>query len=399
MKQVIFYILLGLLFLSCKEDKPPLEQYNYYSVITYFNNSDESKYAFKTLQSTIHDTLIGINEKSFAIGEFDTYREACDKGFELYADKYIKNFDVLYKDSVIRNDYNPFYFVGLDLGRPALYKTDILDIKPELIWSKWGREIMRLHRSQNRQNFFYTASLAEDIRGDFPLVMDARLYMFHRSNEEVDLVKYFGRGLNLSAGWENDTSLTAYFTILDSMLTSTIIQKEFTYNIDGELKDTTEHIFELVKDGIPIPTFVTINPISPNLRYKIAITNTDSIVSLNVIDELNGTNNFITNVEGELGENSWNTQSDYLFASFSERTNPDTTDLYIVNLKEMKLTKHFRSKGQKNFIIIGNLLIFDDGFEEESFITLFRYRKNEIFSEIRIPGGCGVNSVPTRNYY
>jgi len=399
MKKFIFYIAFSLLLISCTKEDVPKLQTNYYSVVTFFENNEIFKYTFEQLQESIHDTLMVINDKSLKIGLFDTYREASDKGFELFADDLINNFDVIYKDSVFKNDYKPFYFIGYDIGRPALYKTDILEIQPELIWSRWGREIMNLYRAENRNNFFFTASLAEDIRGNFPLVMDARLYKFDRSTENVNLVKYFGKGLNLSAGWENDSSFIAYFTILDSMLTSKIIQRKFVYNPDGEQEDSTKQIFELVKDGIPIPTFVNINPISPNLRYKIVIVENDSTSSLNIIDELNGSNNFIGNISGKLKENKWNGKSDYLFAKFESKETPDTTDLYIVDLKKMILTKHFRSSGRKNFIIIGNLLVFDDGFGEESFITLFRYRKNQIFSEIRIPGGCGVYNIPALKFF
>ena len=393
MKRLFFYILISFLLFSCGGEKSSKHSY-YYSVITFFENDDEYKYAFEQLKNTIKDTLIVVNDKSFRIGRFENYREACDKGFELFADKLIPNFDVTYKDSVIKNDYNPFYFVGYDLGRPALYKTDILKIKPQLIWSRWGREIMQLHRSQNRDNFFFTTSLAEDIRGNFPLVMDARLYSFNRKSEQVGLVKYFGRGLNLSAGWENDSTFAAYFTTLDSVLTSTIIQKKFEYNPEGELQDTSIKKYDLLQDGMPLPLFKYINPISPNLRYKIAITNNDSTSSLNIIDELNGTNNFIADVKGILEENRWSEGSEYLFARFRVKGEVDSTELYSVDLKEMKLSAYFNGKGEKNFFIIGNLLIFDNDIMEQSYITLYRYKKNQIFSEIKIPGGCGVNNLP-----
>jgi hypothetical protein len=363
-------------------------------VITFFDNDDEYKYAFEQLKNTIKDTIIAVKERSLKIGRFENYRTACDKGFELFADKLIPNFEVIYKDSVIKNDYNPLYFVGYDLGRAALYKTDILEIKPQLIWSRWGREIMQLHRSQNRDNFFFTTSLTEDIRGNFPLVMDARLFNFNRSLEKVSLVKYFGSGMYLSGGWENDTTFTAFFTLLDSVLTSNIIQKQFKFNLDGELKDSSIKKYDLLEDGIPIPTFKYINPVSPNLRYKILIDNSDSTSTLNIIDELNGTYNSISAIDGRLEENRWNEESEYLFAKFRVNGEVDSTVLYVVNLKEMKLSMQFNGKGEKNFFIIGNLLVFDNDIMEQSYITLYRYKKNQIFSVVKISGGCGVNNLP-----
>ena len=77
-------------------------------------------------------------------------------------------------------------------------------------------------------------------------------------------------------------------------------QHQIDFNSRGEVIDSTERIFELIKDGIPIPNFSDINPVSPDLRYKISTIKTDSTLQLNIIDELNGTNNIVTNLIGDI---------------------------------------------------------------------------------------------------
>lgn len=368
---------------------------NQYSVITNFISEDERDIAFEKISISIPDTLIKLDDNGIIIGMFGNFRAACDRGFELFADAIIDNFDVIYEDSVIANDYYDLYFIGEDLERAALYKTELLLPQPNLIWSKWGHGILELYRSENRQEFFFTTALHKGIRGSFPLIMNTKLFHFNRDAEHPKIVNTFGNVMHIDGNWDDDSTFIILYSTLDSMLTSTIYQRQFHYNIDGELINSSERIFELVKDGIPVPKFSNINPVSNDLRYKLLPVKTDTSIVLNLIDELNGTKNFITELKGEIKANGWNTTSDYLF--LTSQFQKDSTELIIVNLREMNLTRRFSDVGEMNFIIIGNLLIFDTGFMKNSYITLYRYKRDKIYSTIRITGGCGINSIPKAN--
>ena len=392
MKKVIIFILSIIVFVSCSNETKVPETENYYSVAVNYHDRDLKQSSWDELKSTIRDTLIEFDDKTIKIGSFASYRKACDRGFELFADSLIPNFNVFYKDSILQNDYLPIYFVGKYLDRPGLYKTDLLKVNPELVWSKWGRKIMHLYRSNSRKNFFFTTSLHDALHGGFPLIMVSRLYRFSRTDEEISLVNNFGNVMNISGNWETDSSFANYYTVLDSMRTSKFIQFKYDYDISGTIANTTERVFELVEDGIPVPKFTNFNHVSPNHRYKIVTAKNDTSTVLNIIDELNGSYNFIDTLSGNMRDNDWNEVGDYLF--LTEELSQDSTKLLIINLTEMKLMKKFIGIGEYNFMVIGNLLFFDSGFDEDAFITLYRYRKDETFAEIRVPGGCGLNNIP-----
>ncbi len=394
MRNFISILLVIALFTSCSLFRSKKTIDNKFSVITNYISEEERDYKFEILSSSITDTLISYEDKSIIIGMFQNFRTASDRGFELFADAIIDNFEVIYEDTIFTHDYYDLYFIGEDLERAALFKTELLLPKPQLVWSKWGHGILELFRSEDRNKFFFTTALHKGIRGSFPLIMDTKLFFFIREQEHIKNINSFGNIMNITGNWEDSTFITLYST-LDSMLTSTIYQRQFNYNVEGDLINTSERIFELVKDGIPVPKFSNINPVSYDLRYKLSPFKTDSSLVLNIIDELNGTKIFISELYGEIKENDWNSTNDFLFIVV--HSNLDSTDLLVVNLREMKLVRQFSGPGEKNFIIVGNLLIFDDGYKENSRIIIYRYRKDKIYSEIKVAGGCGINNIPQAN--
>ncbi len=400
MKNISFLIVILLLTSACSNSEKKVllkKESKYYSVQLNFDSEDNLLKTKEELEQAVKDTLITSSDKSLLIGQFETFNDASDKGFELFADSLISEYLIHYSDTVLNNDYDEFYFIGIDLGRPALYKTSLFDIKPKLVWSKWGREIIKLSRSENRNNFYFTTCLTKGIRGSFPYVWNARLYQFQRVEETINFIQKFGKGVNFSSHWEDDSTFAVYFTILDSLLTSTFIQKVYTYNTVGEPRDTTEKVFELIKDGIPLPRFSQIEPFSPDHRYKIKVLKQDSIKTLNIIDELDASINLIDTLNGDLIETRWNDTSDFLFVTTRNTSASDSTNLLIIRLEDVSLIKKIEGVGEKNFVVIGNLLIYDNNFEKESFITFYRYKKNEEYAVIKIPGGCGIGNIPERN--
>lgn len=386
--------------LSCTDSKTETDTVleHQFSVYLTFENDTDLENKYDELNAILHDTLVVKNKRTLLVGQFNNFRRASDKGFELYADGLIKEFKVFYKDSTYSHDYTSFYFVGHDLGRPALYFSELMNVKPQLTWSKWGREIINLHRSPNREHYFFTTCLVSGISGNFPYIRDARLYSI-QTESNVELINIFGDGLNLTTGWESNSEFVTYFSKIDSLITSTIMQSVIRYNEIGESIDTSEQIFELVEDGIPVPRFSTIEQTSPNLRYKISTQSNDSVNVLNIVDEIDGSVNQITQFEGDIKEAKWNQASDFLFLRIDSKSQSDSTKLMSIDLKNLVVKDEFFSLGLMNFITIGNLLIYDKNFSSDSYITLYRYRVNKVYDTIKIPGGCGVDNLPVKKRF
>lgn len=253
---LVFISLITVLFIGCSNDKTEINKkslYDSFFVQLTLENLSDLIAAKETLTQAIGDTIFTIDDNHLLIGMFDSFRAASDRGFELHADNLIDEFEIFHNDSILNHDYYDLFFVGNDLGRPALYRTSLMEVKPNLIWSKWGREIIKLSPAKSRDNYFFTTCLTKGIRGSFPYIWDARLYNFDSKGEDIQLVQEFGRGLTLHSNWESDSTFTTYFTILDSLITSTVIQKIYSYSYAGDRIDTTEQIYELVSDGIPFP--------------------------------------------------------------------------------------------------------------------------------------------------
>lgn len=49
----------------------------------------------------------------------------------------------------------------------------------------------------------------------------------------------------------------------------------------------------------------------------------------------------------------------------------------------MNIASEIKVVGEMNLLIIGNLLIYDEDFDNEAKIILFRYRKDDIFHRLK----------------
>lgn len=394
-------LLLILIFTACTADKSEYSGINekYYSVRIASKDEKTSQDLIHKLSRSIADTVFNFEkDKKYItqIGFYESVEEAADKGFELYADSLIDEYNIYHKDSLLENPYNDFYFVGRYLDRPSLYKLNLLSKKVDLEWSKWGRKIIEINRASDNKIIFIPAALSWGRRAGFPYITNMRLYFFNDTTKNVNFVRKFGNGLGVHSAWENDTTFALYFTVLDSFATSTVYQKKYEYDRKGRLTAQSDKKFDLLSDGIQFPDITTLNPVSLNLTYRYDLTAKDSIYTLVLENIIDGSETEICSTRGQIITSKWTEDESFLFLRTSNIENSNSTDLLVVRTKENKLINKFNGVGEKNFVIRGNLLIFDDGFDKSSHIIFYRYKKNKIYHRIRLSGGCGVRSIPSR---
>jgi hypothetical protein len=68
--------------------------------------------------------------------------------------------------------------------------------------------------------------------------------------------------------------------------------------------------------------------------------------------------------------------------------------LIIFDLHLKKSVKSYTGAGLKRFVLIGDLLIFDNGVGKDSFIKIFNLNSLQDYQEIKISGGCGLRNIP-----
>jgi hypothetical protein len=70
------------------------------------------------------------------------------------------------------------------------------------------------------------------------------------------------------------------------------------------------------------------------------------------------------------------------------------SELFVYSINGDSLVSKWEGTGVKNYITFNNLLVFDDGLNYQSFISIYNYKQNELVKTIRIRGGCGIVNIP-----
>jgi len=73
---------------------------------------------------------------------------------------------------------------------------------------------------------------------------------------------------------------------------------------------------------------------------------------------------------------------------------PETSELFIYSLQADSLLDAFGGSGLKNFFTLNDLLIFDDGFDNNSIINIYDLNQQRVVDIIKPREGCGLVAVP-----
>lgn len=110
---------------------------------------------------------------------------------------------------------------------------------------------------------------------------------------------------------------------------------------------------------------------------------------------------FIAVMKHNLNKLKWSDNEKYLFISTLDLNNetiktrsPETSELFIYSLKSDSLIDAFGGAGLKNFFTLNDLLIFDNGFNNNSIINIYNLKLRKIVDVVKPRGGCGLVNLP-----
>jgi len=112
----------------------------------------------------------------------------------------------------------------------------------------------------------------------------------------------------------------------------------------------------------------------------------------------------VTQLNQKLNYVSWSEDENFLFFSTIDISpgnatlydnSPSTAKLFIFSLVNRNLIKTFEGGGIKNFVLDGDILLFDDGFNDKSRIFIYNFQTDQMIDTIKISGGCGLKNIPS----
>jgi len=289
-----------------------------------------------------------------------------------------------------------FAYVALAYSKPAIYKYDIAKGNFELLW--WNQDdfvIALITDHKTNISFFITARKVGQ-KGNFPSISKIELYRINPKVSEVDFINDIGNAMQLNAYWNDEGNFELVFTDIDKTISSYINKYLQVYNSFGKLIDDKVETFDLTKTGYPQLLPKKSSTVSESGRFGISETN-DSVYLRTAGDK---EEKFITVIDDIISEVGWSKDEDFLFFSTSNaESSPEqlkdsqVSGLYVYDINKDSLVSSWFGPGRKDFFTTGDLLIFEDGLGENSYIVIYNFREAEQLNSFTRKGGSGLKNI------
>ncbi len=293
-------------------------------------------------------------------------------------------------------EFNELYFVGIYSGLPSIYRYDNRTGKSKIFWSEADERVIDLLISDDRQTAYFITKKKQRLKSSQPAIERGQLYRIDLITRKVQQVAHLEEGIQMIAFWTDNDRFTLIINSIDKTVASYINKNTQIYNRFGKLLSDNNEIFDLTKDGYPITKLPSLKYTSPNKLFNI-IEKSDSIF----IQKKSNKEFLKTELSGKvIKQIDWaeNNRQVILLLMDDEKTKDLKKDkisssLIIYDLKLKKTVKSFDGIGYKRFVLIGDLLIFDNGFGRDSYIEMFSLSSLKEKQKIKILGGCGLNNI------
>jgi hypothetical protein len=308
----------------------------------------------------------------------------------------------------ISSGINEFYFVGMSGKNPCIYKFTSKKRLPGIeeknfskFWSKPNEKVIKLSYSPDKKTLFLLT--AEDFgrKAVLPFVNGIKVYCIIADSSKVKYVKQIGSGLQVFTMWGQDNTFRIILNSFDRNSTDYINQQTFIFNDTGKTVDFYSKKFNILNEGYPQIVEKFGLTTSPGSNYSIfAVDSTKTFIYLQ--NNSNGKVELITSTDQIINLADWSPDEKYLIFSTINPPQKSKTiskgisnnsKVFIYSIEENKIIDILEIGRINNFVVKGNLLIFDNGYRKNSFIEIINYKTLKPFYIIHIKGGCSLKSI------
>ena len=303
-------------------------------------------------------------------------------------------------------EFDQFLFVGMINKNPGIYKYDVNQQEYSVFWYKRYEKVVKLYYSEDRRSAFFVTVRNSGRRGILPFIEDIKIYLININTDKVKFIGKIGSGVQVFTGWDTKDSFKISLNYIDKRNPHFVHQRNVIFDITGQKILDEIKTFNIIKEGYPRPEKLEQETTKGN--YKI-FTTTGDLTSIFLVNIKNDDTTLITTIDQKLNEVRWSKDMKILvFSTISsfhstnnELANPDssTSKLFIYSLENKRIIKLFEGNGIKNFFIINNWVIFDDGFNGNSHINIYNFINLEMIKKISVRGGCGSQNIPQISDY
>ena len=301
------------------------------------------------------------------------------------------------KDTLSAKNKNTFLFLTEWFDKVGVYEYDLSKKKYLPVWWHPRENVVLLVYKPGRHPAHFLTSDKIGTRGNFPAFSDLKLFIISNDLSETKQIDDIGDGIQFTARWNDDENLELIYTAVDLSIASYVNQYTRVYDHYGKLYDSDIKTYDIQKSGFPELVPPRNSTISPTGNFGVSIRSDSLFLKTAGIDTLE----FISVLKHNLNKIKWSGDEEYLFISTLDLNNetvktknPETSELFIYSLTADSLIGVFGGAGVKNFFTLGDLLIFDDGFANNSVINIFDIKEKKIIDVIKPRDGCGLVYIP-----
>jgi hypothetical protein len=293
-------------------------------------------------------------------------------------------------------EFKELYFVATYSGIPSIFRYQVEKGKTKVFWSHKDEKVMQLLVSDDRQTAYFLTKHQQRLKSSKPAIERGHLYRIDMNIGKVESITQLDEGIQMIPFWTDDDRFTLVINSIDKTIASYINKNTQVYNKFGKLLSDNNETFDITKDGYPITKLPALKYSSSSGRFKLEQKGDTVLI------HQSGSKNAIKSIfeKKELKQIGWaenNKQVVILFMENGESEslaqNKPSSLLIIFDLQKKKIVKSFDGQGYKRFVLIGDLLIFDDGFGRDSFIELFSLSSLSENKRIKISGGCSLKNI------
>jgi len=288
---------------------------------------------------------------------------------------------------------NHFFFVGNYGGQSSIYKFKLNDNTYKIFWYSPKETVIKyLHTEDFRYAYFLTARKIGSSRG-MSYIRSIRLYRLDPESLVVEQVSHIGDAIQIYAQWI-EMNINIQLTRFDLKIASHINKINQLYSPFGKLLKEDVEAFDFINDRYPQFDIGNISFLSPSGNFGVT-QSADSIYLKITGDEQKI---YIYATAESINKVNWSSSERHIiFTAYRMKDAKDekgNSIICVYNLQNQIIERLEESTVNMDFIIIDNLVIFENRANNNSFLTVYNFEKSEEVYRINIPGGCRLSSIP-----
>ncbi|MGE5680940.1 MAG: hypothetical protein ACM34K_08685 [Bacillota bacterium] len=345
-------------------------------------------------------------QKKIAV-EITGFRNSFSAGmqaYKLFTKGILKDYTLRADNQTVYDQFANLFFVGRQNAQSSVYKYNIKSGRTELFWSNSKEMVVDLSLPKDEGSAFFITASEFGRKTIFPYINNVRLYRINLITLKVEKLKELGNGIQLFSSWTNDNTYRVLLNVFDKRKSTFVVQTRLYFNAYGNLVKNEKVTYDIVKEKYPVPAPVYNDIASTDKKYKFVISNLNDQNIFSLVDNKMSRKDIYSTTQTLNSAEWWDNGKYLIFSTYdpgfkrNSKKGNATSGLFVYSAKDNKILSSWYGGGYKNFLLRGDLLFFDDGFNNNSKIIIYNLKDNKAISPIIMRGGCGIRNIPVLPY-